>query len=55
VRRVTVSTIHTQTVRQSLRIVVDTSRPIIRPIQLAGLDEVLRLYRTVEEALAAGT
>lgn len=35
-----------------LRIVVDNARPVIRPIELAGLDELLALYETVEEALA---
>jgi anti-sigma B factor antagonist len=35
-----------------LRIVVDNARPVIRPIELTGLDDVLALYETVEEALA---
>jgi anti-sigma B factor antagonist len=35
-----------------LRIVVDHTRPVIRPIELTGLDDVLALYATVEEALA---
>jgi anti-sigma B factor antagonist len=35
-----------------LRIVVDSARPVIRPIELTGLDDVLALYDTVEEALA---
>jgi anti-sigma B factor antagonist len=35
-----------------LRIVVDHVRPVIRPIQLTGLDDVLTLYETVDEALA---
>lgn len=35
-----------------LRIVVDNARPVVRPIQLTGLDDVLVLYSTVDEALA---
>jgi anti-sigma B factor antagonist len=35
-----------------LRIVVDNARPVIRPIELTGLDDVLALYETVDEALA---
>ncbi|HET8642791.1 MAG TPA: anti-sigma factor antagonist [Pseudonocardiaceae bacterium] len=34
-----------------LRVVVDRSRPVLRPIELTGLDDVLALYETVEEAL----
>ncbi len=37
--------------RQLLRVVVDETRPVVRPIQLTGLDEVLALYYSVEEAL----
>jgi anti-sigma B factor antagonist len=36
-----------------LRIVVDANRPVIRPIELAGLDEILALYHTIDEAVAA--
>jgi anti-sigma B factor antagonist len=35
----------------ALRVVVDDSRPVVRPIQLTGLDDVLALYRTREDAL----
>ena len=35
-----------------LRIVVDNARPVVRPIELTGLDDVLALYDTVDEALA---
>jgi anti-sigma B factor antagonist len=35
-----------------LRIVVDNARPVIRPIEITGLDDVLALYETVDEALA---
>ncbi|GAA4692519.1 STAS domain-containing protein [Pseudonocardia yuanmonensis] len=35
----------------ALRIVVDDTRPVIRPIQLTGLDGVLALYRSREDAL----
>jgi anti-sigma B factor antagonist len=34
-----------------LRVVVDETRPVIRPIRTMGLDEVLSLYRTVDEAV----
>lgn len=37
---------------EKLRIVVDDTRPVIRPIQLAGLDQVLALYSSVPDALA---
>jgi anti-sigma B factor antagonist len=39
--------------REPLRIVVDATRPVIRPIMLTGLDDVLALFHTVEEALQA--
>jgi anti-sigma B factor antagonist len=39
--------------REPLRIVVDSNRPVIRPIAITGLDDVLSLYHTIEEALAA--
>jgi anti-sigma B factor antagonist len=32
-------------------VVVDHSRPVIRPIEIVGLDNVLALYHEVEEAL----
>lgn len=37
--------------REPLRIVVDHTRPVVRPIQMTGLDHLLSLYTTVEEAL----
>lgn len=37
--------------RQPLRVVVDHSRPVIRPLQAAGLDELLTLDRRLDEAL----
>lgn len=39
--------------QEPLRIVVDANRPVIRPIEITGLDQVLNLYHSVEEALAA--
>jgi anti-sigma B factor antagonist len=36
---------------EPLRIVVDHTRPVVRPIELAGLDDVLALFHTVDEAL----
>jgi anti-sigma B factor antagonist len=38
---------------QPLRVVVDQARPVIRPIEIVGLDQILALYHTVDEALAA--
>lgn len=34
-----------------LRVVVDHTRPVIRPIHLLGLEGVLSLFRNVEDAL----
>jgi anti-sigma B factor antagonist len=39
---------------EPLRIVVDQNRPVIRPIEIAGLDQILALYHTVDDAIAAG-
>jgi anti-sigma B factor antagonist len=36
-----------------LRVVVDHTRPVIRPLQLTGLDRTLSLYDYRHEALAA--
>lgn len=37
---------------QPLRIVVDSNRPVIRPIELTGYDAILALYHDVEDAVA---
>ena len=37
--------------REPLRIVVDENRPVIRPIHITGLDNVLALFDTVEHAM----
>jgi anti-sigma B factor antagonist len=37
--------------REPLRIVVDHNRPVIRPLQITGLGDVLALYDTVQQAL----
>jgi|SRR5215204_5056793 len=37
--------------RVMLRIVIDNSRPVVRPIEVTGLDAVLPVYDTVEHAL----
>jgi anti-sigma B factor antagonist len=37
-----------------LRVVVDHTRPVIRPIEIVGLDNVLALYHDVDEALRGG-
>jgi anti-sigma B factor antagonist len=39
---------------QPLRVVVDQARPVIRPIEIVGLDQILALYHTVKDAIAAG-
>src|ERR1700754_2614907 len=35
-----------------LRVVVDHTRPVIRPLQLSGLDRILTLFHDVEDALS---
>ncbi len=35
-----------------LRVVVDPTRPVIRPITTMGLDDVLTLFPTLDDALA---
>jgi anti-sigma B factor antagonist len=42
-----------EALREPLRIVVDANRPVIRPIQVTGLDYELSLYHTVDEAVRA--
>lgn len=42
-----------QALHEPLRIVVDANRPVIRPIQVTGLDDELALYHTVDEAVRA--
>ncbi|WP_410655760.1 anti-sigma factor antagonist [Amycolatopsis sp. lyj-112] len=44
---------HAETRRKPLRIAVDSNSPVIRPIEVTGLDVLLRLYHTVDEALHA--
>ncbi|QVI25420.1 hypothetical protein KHQ06_24060 [Nocardia tengchongensis] len=39
--------------QQPLRIVVDSNRPVVAPIEITGLEEFLALYHSVEEALHA--
>jgi anti-sigma B factor antagonist len=45
---------HAEARRVPLRIVVDANRSVIRPIEITGLDDVLRLYHSVDEAVRAG-
>jgi anti-sigma B factor antagonist len=35
-----------------IRLVVDNNRPVVRPIQITGLDQYLALYESVDDALA---
>jgi len=37
--------------REPLPVVVDHTRPVIRPIELSGLDDILALYHTVDDAV----
>jgi anti-sigma B factor antagonist len=37
--------------REPLRLVIDHTRPVIRPIEMTGLDDVLALYNTLDQAL----
>lgn len=41
-------------VPHQLRIVVNRNRPALRPIEIAGLDLLLELFHTVEDAVASG-
>lgn len=34
-----------------LRLVVDENRPVVRPLEVTGLDDVLALYNSVDDAL----
>lgn len=49
------ATQHAEARREPLRIVVDSNRPVIRPIQVTGLDDVLSLYHSVDEATQSAT
>ena len=40
---------------EALRIVVDANRPVIRPIEITGVDKVLSLYHSVAEALGSSS
>lgn len=48
------ATTHAAARQETLRIVVDANRPVIRPITITGLDHQLRLYHTIDEAMKAG-
>ncbi|WP_345613387.1 anti-sigma factor antagonist [Pseudonocardia adelaidensis] len=37
---------------EPLRVVVDSNRPVLRPIELTGYDAILALYDDVEEAVS---
>lgn len=45
---------HAQARDEPLRIVVDGNRPVIRPIEITGLDTALNLYHSIDEALTSG-
>jgi anti-sigma B factor antagonist len=36
---------------QPLRVVVDSNRPVLRPIELTGYDAILALYHDIEDAV----
>lgn len=46
---------HAATRDEPLRIVVDHARPVLRPLQLTGLDRVLTLYHYLDDALTGRT
>jgi anti-sigma B factor antagonist len=48
------ATEHAAARQETLRIVVDANRPVIRPLTITGLDHELRLYHTIDEAVKAG-
>lgn len=37
---------------QPMRVVVDSNRPVVLPIEIVGLDHVLALYESVNDAVA---
>jgi anti-sigma B factor antagonist len=39
--------------REPLRVVVDDTRPVVRPMEITGLAEVLALYHSVDDALGS--
>ncbi len=39
--------------REPLRLVVDSRRPVVRPLEVSGLADVLSLYEDLDEALAS--
>jgi anti-sigma B factor antagonist len=41
-----------QRLHEPLRVVVDHARPVVRPLQITGLDRWFELYHTVSDALA---
>jgi len=41
-----------QRLDEPLRVVVDHTRPVVRPLQITGLDRWFELYHTVPDALA---
>jgi anti-sigma B factor antagonist len=43
---------HARMAQTPLRVVVDHTRPVMRPIRTMGLDDVLVMYGTVAEAVA---
>ncbi|WP_160097208.1 anti-sigma factor antagonist [Kibdelosporangium aridum] len=48
------ATCHAEARHEPLRIIVDGNRPVIRPIEITGLDDTLRLYHSIDEALNSG-
>jgi anti-sigma B factor antagonist len=40
---------------QPLRVVVDSNRPVLRPIELTGYDAILALYHDIEDALSGNS
>ena len=40
---------------QPLRVVVDSNRPVLRPIELTGFDAILALYHDIEDAVSGNS
>ena len=51
VRALTIAMQQARLTQRPLRLVVGHQRPVLTPLELTGLDEVLALYETVEDAI----
>jgi anti-sigma B factor antagonist len=51
VRALALAVHEAQRTQRSVRLVVGQQRPVIRPLELTGLDKVVALYETVDSAI----